>query len=71
MDKNRIEDLFTYHNPVNIDPHRFTIIRESAKTLAHNINEHGGDPKEIEMSILKLRECIFYAIASIVLPLEE
>lgn len=68
MNSDRINDLFTYNNPQGIDPHRFTIIIESAKILAEAINENGGIEEEIERSILKLHECIFYAIASIVLP---
>lgn len=70
MKKNRIDELFTYHNPSDIDPNRFTAIREAAKSLAYTINEMGGDESEKRLAIYKLRECVFYAIASIVLPQE-
>ncbi len=71
MKKQRIVDLFTYHDPKGIDPNRFTQIREAAKFLAHAINENGGDEDEIEKSIHLLRQSVFYAIASIVLPKDE
>ena len=71
MKKERINDLFTYHNPQGIDPKRFEVIRESAKKLCYAINENGGDEKEIERAIHHIRVGVFYAIASIVLPKEN
>ncbi len=71
MKPKRIDDLFTYHDPKGIDPYRFTVIREAAKSLAHAINQHGGDQEEIERSIHLLRQAVFYAIASIVLPQDD
>lgn len=63
-----IEKIFTYHNPTDIDLNRFKEIRDAAKVLGNKIMEHGGFEEEKEKSIHKLRECVFYAIASIVLP---
>ena len=63
-----IEKLFTYHTPSNIDPKRFSEIREAAKSLGFKILEHGGSEEDKKRSILKLREAIFYAIASIAIP---
>ena len=63
-----IETLFTYHNPTDIDLTRFEKIREAAKELGRMIIEHGGQEVDQERSICKLRECVFYAIASIVVP---
>lgn len=68
MKSEDIEILFTYHNPAGIDPNRFTEIREAAKVLAHKILEHGGKDADSARAIQKLRECVYYAIASIVLP---
>ncbi len=63
-----IENIFTYHNPTNIDQIRFEEIRAAAKVLGNKIMEHGGIDSEKERAIHKLRECVFYSIASIVLP---
>ena len=63
-----IENLFTYHKPTDIDQSRFTKIREAAKELGKMIIEYGGKEVDQERSICKLRECVFYAIASIVVP---
>ncbi len=64
-----IDILFTYHNPVSDAPQRFEEIRNAAKALGKAIIAHGGKESDIERSILKLRECVFYAIASIVVPI--
>lgn len=61
-------DLFTYHNPANIDPERFLAIRRKAKELAELIKLHGGNWDDQDRAIEKLRECVFYAIASIAIP---
>jgi hypothetical protein len=71
MNDKFIEKIFTYHNPKEIDPKRFEIIRESAKNLGRVILENGGSIEDVERSILKLRECVFYAIASIAIPFDE
>lgn len=66
--KKDIDTLFKYHNPSDIDVTRFAKIREAAKELGCMIIEHGGKDVDQERSIQKLRECVFYAIASIVVP---
>jgi len=63
-----IDNLFTYHNPSDLDPNRFTLIREAAKSLGKIIIENGGKESDIEKSLNKLRESVFYAIASIIVP---
>jgi hypothetical protein len=60
-----IETLFTYHNPIDIDPQRFVNIRLSAMNLANAIVNYGGKEMDIDIALLKLRECVFYAIGSI------
>lgn len=61
-----LDELFTYQNPTNIDPCRFDEIRLNAKKLAWSINENGGWSEDKKRAIMKLRECVFFAIASIV-----
>lgn len=63
-----IEALFAYHDSTDIDTERFAMIRESAKILGKQIIKYGGEEDDIEVSIQKLRECVYYAIASIVVP---
>lgn len=71
MTDEELEEIFTYQNPSNIDPKRFQEIRNEAKNLAYAINKNGGWTKDKEMAIKKLRECIFYAIASIIFEHKE
>jgi|HubBroStandDraft_3_1064219.scaffolds.fasta_scaffold274267_2 hypothetical protein len=68
MNVNDIDILFTYHNPCNVDLIRFDEIRGLAKSLGKSILIHGGKKEDVQRSIEKLRECIFFAIASIVVP---
>lgn len=63
-----IDSLFTYHNPSGIDPMRFEKIREAAKELGRMIVENGGNEFDEDLAIQKLRECVYYAVASIVVP---
>lgn len=63
-----IDTLFTYHATTGEDPKKFDEIRAEAKALGNLIIKHGKQPKDIEKSISKLRECIFYSIDSIVVP---
>lgn len=65
-----IDLIFTYHNPRGLDPKRFDNIRNAAKALEHEIMNHGGHKDEKKIAILKLREVVFYAIASIAVPEE-
>lgn len=62
------EKIFTYHNADHVDPKRFSEIRQAAKYLANMILIHGGSEPDKERAIHKLRESVFYAIASIAIP---
>lgn len=63
-----IDTLFTYHNPGNLDPVMFEEIRNAAKVLGKLILKNGRQEVDVNASISKLRECVYYAIASIVVP---
>jgi hypothetical protein len=67
MNDNDIEILFTYHNPQGLEPEMFDELRNTAKILGKIILKN-GKTKDKEKSVQKLRECIYYAIASIVVP---
>lgn len=68
-----VDLLFDYHNPSDVAAERFSDIRLAAKVLARTIIKHGGHDRmrDIDRSIDKIREAVFYAIASIVIPKEE
>lgn len=68
MNEQDIEKLFTYHNPKDLDPLLFDELRNSAKVLGNLILKHGRQEVDVNASISKLRECIYFAIASIVVP---
>lgn len=68
MNENDIEKLFTYHNPGDLDPLLFEEIRNAAKILGKIILKNGRQEVDVNASISKLRECIYFAIASIVVP---
>ncbi len=63
-----IDKIFTYHTASDVALERFTEIREAAKVLGKKIMQHGGSKEDKERAILKLRESVFYAIASIAIP---
>lgn len=63
-----IDKIFTYHKADHIDQVRFEEIREAAKKLGRTIIKYGGSQEDKERAILKLRESVFYAIASIAIP---
>jgi hypothetical protein len=67
----KIQNLFTYHPANDVELRRFEEIRECAKQLARAIYRNGGHNRkdDISLSIQKLRECVFFAIASIVVPI--
>lgn len=66
-----IDEIFTYHTADHIKQERFDEIRNAAKALGHAIVKNGGHAKDKERAILKLRECVFYAIASLAMPNEN
>ncbi|HEY5235260.1 MAG TPA: hypothetical protein VIJ14_03695 [Rhabdochlamydiaceae bacterium] len=68
MEFNDIDILFTYHTATDVAQTRFTEIREAAKHLGRMILSHGGKEEDKRLSIQKLRESVFYAIASIAVP---
>lgn len=69
-DKKFIEQLFDYHNGVDIDPVRFAELRAAAKKMAEAVIAYGGNDrqKDLMQSIECIRLSLHYAIASIVIP---
>jgi hypothetical protein len=67
MTTQEIEAIFTYHAPTGDQPERYGVIRETAKSLAHVINDNCPDSADKTAAIRKLRECVMTANASIAL----
>lgn len=61
-------DLWRYHPAGHVALIRFEAIREAARKLSDAIADHGGNEHDKNQAILKLREAVFYAIASIAIP---
>lgn len=61
-------DVFTYHSADHVASERFTSIRKAANILFNAIYENGGNEHDMARATEKLRECVFYAIASIAIP---
>ena len=65
MDKNDIENIFTYHAPFGDQAERYVKIRETAKELALVIMENCPDSREKSVALTKVQECVMWANASI------
>lgn len=61
----KIENNFTYHEPKGDQNNRYEKLRENAKQLSYLIENLCPESKEKEIAILKLKECIMWANASI------
>ncbi len=65
MDSKQIESNFTYHAPKEGQPEKYTVLRESAKELALQINELCPDSREKSLAMTKLEEAVMWANAAI------
>lgn len=64
-------ELFKYHTADHVKQEYFDNIRMTAKILADIIDLTPGNEEDKEKAISKLRECVFYAVASIAIPEPE
>lgn len=67
LDKDAIEDIFSYHPPVGGQVDRYNAIREGAKVFALIILENTPSSADQTVAIRKLRESVMTANASIAL----
>ena len=65
MDKEDIDNRFTYHAPKPGQPEIYQDIRTLAKELALYINETVPEGREKSIAITKLEEATFWANAGI------
>ena len=60
-----IQSNFTYHAPKPGQPEKYTVIRDTAKSLAMLINDNCPESREKSLAMTKLEECVMWANASI------
>lgn len=60
-----IEELFTYHKPNAVAEDAIT---QAAKVLGRTILSYGDNAEDMQAAIMKLRECVLYAISSVPIP---
>ena len=65
MTEEQIEDIFTYHAPFGTQPTRYVQIRDTAKVLAHLINEACPESREKSLALTNLQQSVQMANASI------
>lgn len=65
MNKEQIDNIFTYHSPFGTQPERYVAIRDKAKELAHLINEACPESREKSLALTNLQQSVQMANASI------
>ncbi len=65
MNKEQIENIFTYHAPKGDQQKRYQALRAMAKELAEAIQVYTPESREQSIAFTKLEECIFWANAGI------
>ena len=65
MNKDDIDNRFTYHTPKLGQPAMYEEIRELARNVAHRLNELCPESREKSLAITHLEEAVFWANASI------
>jgi hypothetical protein len=67
LNRDQIDDLFSYHAPEPGQPEKYTAIREAAKQFAHVLIANTPQCPDQTVAIRKLRESVMVANASIAL----
>lgn len=65
--KENLDNIFTYHPPVNDDPQRYEAIRTAGKALARVILENTTTCADQQAAIRKVREAVMTANAAVAL----
>ncbi len=60
-----IEQRFTYHTPQGNQPEKYTVVRATARSLAHVLLDNVPEGRERSLALTKLEEAIFWANAGI------
>ncbi len=65
MNKEDLENRFTYHRPITGQPEKYEKIRNTALEFALLLDELCPDSRELSLAITKLEDCSMWANASI------
>lgn len=71
MDKEQIDNMFSYHPPTLDQAERYQAIRHAAKQLAYVIADCTPPSADQTAALRKLRECVMTANASIALEPQQ
>lgn len=71
MNKEQIDNIFTYHKPFGNQAIRYESIRSIARMLAETINENCPESREKALAITNLQQAIMWANASIAINEKE
>lgn len=66
-----LDKIFTYHPPKEDQPKRYEIIRKAAKDFAQIILDNTPECDDREIAVLKVREAVMLANASIAINESE
>lgn len=67
MTSEQIENIFTYHRPLNGQPERYEQIRVDAKVLAYTIQKCCPESREKSLAITNIQQAVMWANAAIAL----
>jgi hypothetical protein len=67
MDRQQIDNIFSYHPPTLDQAERYQRIRQAARELAYVITENTPSSADQTAAIRKLRECVMTANAAVAL----
>ena len=59
--RDRIENSFTYHPPLDGQPEKYKEIRDAAKELAYLLTDNVPEGRELSLAITKLEEVVMWA----------
>lgn len=60
-----IENVFTYHPPMEDQPRRYEKLRRAARIMAELIDQSCPESRERSLAFTKLEECFMWANAAI------
>ena len=63
--KETVEHVFTYHTPSGDQSTRYSVIRNTARSLAHTILDNTPVSPEQTLALRRLQEVVMWANASI------
>jgi hypothetical protein len=69
--RDRIENNFTYHPPLDGQPEQYELIRYQAKQLAHLFVDQCPESRELSVALTKLEEAVMWVNAGIARNPEE